>query len=273
MNNQIIHSPISPSENLELVILDVGCGTGIVTDYLAKRYPTAKVYGLDLSPVPALHERPPNVQFLRGNILTDQPSSWHASDGSKPFQGKEEETGLFDLIFSRLLVCGLSDWDGYISTAHHLLKPNGYLEIHDVDWTWYRNSSCDPSDIVSNTWPWWREVVSAGQAKGLDWSCGSNAGSRMEKSGFADVKVEKYRWPWGGEWETEAAWKEFGNYVHSALTGMTWHLIPKLMEGREDEEGIERLRGDMVRDFRPEKGKVWWMYVSVGRKGRVGSEE
>lgn len=87
----------------------------------------------------------------------------------------------------------------------------------------------------------------------------------MRDAGFVDVKVEKYRWPWGGEWEKETVWKEFGEYVHLEMVRLIWHMIPRLLKDAGDEE-ISKLRQEMVRDLRPEEGKVWWMYVTVGRK-------
>lgn len=64
MLGDIIHAPI---EDLKL-ILDVGCGTGIVTCELARRFPSASVIGIDASRVPISKDTPANVMFIQGDI-------------------------------------------------------------------------------------------------------------------------------------------------------------------------------------------------------------
>ncbi|KAF2720353.1 hypothetical protein K431DRAFT_304355 [Polychaeton citri CBS 116435] len=49
-------------------ILDIGCGTGIITTWLARQYPDAEVVGVDISAVPGIHKKPPNVTYLQGNV-------------------------------------------------------------------------------------------------------------------------------------------------------------------------------------------------------------
>ncbi|EME84274.1 uncharacterized protein MYCFIDRAFT_100904, partial [Pseudocercospora fijiensis CIRAD86] len=209
MGNQIIHAPIK-TDIKDARMLDVGCGTGIVTDNLGSRFPHAEVYGLDLSAVPQLRTRLPNVTFLQGNIVTDKPNS-----------------ALFDLIFSRLLVCGLTDWPGYINKSFQLLKPGGYLEIHDIDFIWYDGSG----KVISDSWKWLTACRTIGEAQGMDLAlCASRAKPRMEEAGFTDVVVKEYRWPLGGAWEKDQKWKDFGEYVADYMPPMIWHMIPRLLK-------------------------------------------
>lgn len=264
MNDRIIHAPVDKT-NVKR-ILDVGCGTGIVTDYLGREFSDADVVGLDLSSVPKLRDRPPNVRFLQGNILTDKPSSWlpdHnvATSGSEALPG---DAAAFDLIYSRLLLCGMSEWPKYINTDFSLLRPGGWAEVHDLDWIWYGKAG----QIISDAWPWWRRLRSAGEGKGLDFSCGSKTQAWMKHSNFEDVQVTQYRWPFGGQWEKDEVWKEFGEYGWSAMVEMLWHLIPRLMEGQPDvtPDAIEEMRREMKQDFAPEEGKHWVFYVTYGRK-------
>lgn len=256
MNHKVIHSPLSTTQVTRA--LDIGCGTGIITDLLGTKYPKAQIYGLDLSPVPDLQKtRPPNVTFLQGNALTQSPETWSPA-GSVPKEGG------FDLIFSRLLVCGMSSWPNFIRTELSLLKPGGWAELHDVDWVWFNASK----KRISDTWPWWRTIRSAGESAGLDFECASHAAERMRDVGFVDVRVSRYRWPFGGQWEESGEMRQMGNYSAQAMPEMTWHMIGRLMEGREGfgEREVKEMREQMVRDLRPEEGKHWDFYVTVGRK-------
>lgn len=100
MKGKITHAPLeSPTK-----ILDVGCGTGIVTRHLGTIYPSASVYGIDISPVPpttasdAIPTTPPNVDYIVGDIrkLAEEDDRLKAAN--------------FDCIFQRLLVCGMTQW-------------------------------------------------------------------------------------------------------------------------------------------------------------------
>lgn len=48
MHGKIIHAPVRNPRQ----VLDIGCGTGIVTSSLGVLFPSAEVIGIDLSPVP-----------------------------------------------------------------------------------------------------------------------------------------------------------------------------------------------------------------------------
>ena len=97
MHGRIIHAPLKDPTK----ILDVGCGTGIVTRHLGSIYPSATVYGIDLSPVPptnasdAIPSTPPNVKYIIGDIrkLAEDDERLNAEN--------------VDCIFQRLLICGM----------------------------------------------------------------------------------------------------------------------------------------------------------------------
>ena len=97
MKGRLVHSPLErPSK-----IIDVGCGTGVVTRHLGSIYPSASVYGIEISPVPptnasdAIPETPPNVKYIVGDIR------------KLAEEDERLKAGSFDCIFQRLLVCGI----------------------------------------------------------------------------------------------------------------------------------------------------------------------
>ncbi len=113
MHGRVFHASLEDPH----CILDVGCGTGVVSCIFSQMFPSAKVYGVDLSPVPAANSKPKNVSFIQGVM---------------PRMAYFDDTGVFaeasfDLVFSRLLVAGMCGWQEYMKTAAKLVKPGGYV--------------------------------------------------------------------------------------------------------------------------------------------------
>lgn len=112
MKGQTIHAPLDASAIHKA--LDIGCGTGIVTHDIASHYPNAQVYGVDLSPVPIVREKLPNIEYIQANF----------DDLTNPREPDSRfGIGTFDYIFSRLLVLGMTNWQDYISRCVALAKP------------------------------------------------------------------------------------------------------------------------------------------------------
>ena len=95
MDGLVIRAPLNNPRRM----LDIGCGTGVVTCHLGKIFPDAKVHGVDLSPVPAVHAKPENVLFSQGIM----PELAYAKD-------THLTAGSFDFVFSRLLIMGMNKW-------------------------------------------------------------------------------------------------------------------------------------------------------------------
>jgi trans-aconitate methyltransferase len=112
MEGQVIHAPLStPTVHKAL---DIGCGTGTVTHEIASHFPKAQVYGIDLSPVPNVREKLPNIEYVQANF--NDMTAAHEPDA----RFKKES---FDYTFSRLLVAGMTDWEDYIRRCVSLVKP------------------------------------------------------------------------------------------------------------------------------------------------------
>ena len=104
MEGDVFHAPIANKAGIQ--ILDVGCGSGYVTNSLALKFPDAKVAGLDIAPVPDLRSWPANVRFLRGDI-TQPTGSWESS--SADMEISEDGKG-FHYIFGRLMLGSMTEW-------------------------------------------------------------------------------------------------------------------------------------------------------------------
>jgi trans-aconitate methyltransferase len=112
MNNHLIHSPLSPQDVHKA--LDIGCGTGAMTHWIASEFPNAQIYGLDLSPVPNIREKLPNIEYIQANF----------NDVTGPDEPDARfKQASFDYIFSRLLILGMTKWENYVERCVALAKP------------------------------------------------------------------------------------------------------------------------------------------------------
>ncbi|MDQ5910395.1 MAG: Malonyl-[acyl-carrier protein] O-methyltransferase [Pseudomonadota bacterium] len=97
------------------MILDVGCGTGLITARLMKKYRKARVFGLERAPamVKKAQKRAPWFRTLHG--LCAEPEALPLADAR------------FDLIFSNLALPWAVDLDRTLAEFRRLLKPGGAL--------------------------------------------------------------------------------------------------------------------------------------------------
>lgn len=95
-------------------ILELGCGHGINSSYLAKQNPNRKFIGLDLS----LRKKPPEVQNF-----TQLQGDYHDMPGI--------EDHSIDLMFTIEALCYSTKKNAFLATCHKKLKSNGRLIIVD----------------------------------------------------------------------------------------------------------------------------------------------
>ena len=256
MGDRVLHAPIDTTATR---LLDVGCGTGIVTHLMSDAYPRATCIGLDLSETPRLRPQAANVKFLKGNVTAQTPTQWTTADGKSVLQ---QDEGLFDYVFSRLLILGMTDWQNFLRTEYGLLKPGGWAEVHDLAWDWYDADGT----LVSDEWPWLRRVRNELESgKGMDLSCGKKAKAWMEEAGFVDVRAYEYIYPFCGSSESSTEMRAYGRFNAKALPIMLDDAIPRVMDNACSEEK-ESLLADMRRALLPGKKLHQIFFVTIGRK-------
>ncbi|KAL8655073.1 MAG: hypothetical protein Q9226_003190 [Calogaya cf. arnoldii] len=167
MHNNVVHAPLTAPAH----IIDIGCGTGIQSCELGTAFPSSQVYGVDLSPVPT-RTKPPNVEFVQGNVRQLISADPRFCAGS------------VDYVFARLLVLGMTDWQGYVNDVASLLKSGGWAEMQDYDVVWYRDGK-----VCSSEWSWLSALRKEAEKKGWDYDCGSNAQRYMERAGLVEIKA------------------------------------------------------------------------------------
>ncbi|KAF0542488.1 S-adenosyl-L-methionine-dependent methyltransferase [Gigaspora margarita] len=113
----------SPVENLlnqdGTMVLDSGTGAGSWVLEMAAKYTKSKFIGMDISQVQPEENKPPNVEFIQGNLLERLPF----------------DDNTFDFIFQRFLFVGIpaDKWPSVINELVRILKPGGYLELVEND--------------------------------------------------------------------------------------------------------------------------------------------
>ncbi|CAD6582368.1 MAG: hypothetical protein ASARMPREDX12_000916 [Alectoria sarmentosa] len=249
MMGKVFHSPVKDPTRM----LDVGCGTGAVTCHLGSKFPSAQIYGVDLATIPPNPRKPDNVTFIHGD--------YHDLLGS---EDPEITPGSMDFVFSRLLISGMTTWPSYIRTSHSLLKPNGWLEIQELEFPYY-----DDSGVISNDWEWFQAYEAGAEAKGLDLSCAVKAADWMHEAGFVDVQTKKYCWP-HGEWMAEKGHEEYRNigiFLTTEQPRLYQAIVPNMVSGMgHSDERVKELQRDVLETLKPEEGKHKNYWVTYGRK-------
>ena len=106
-------------------ILDLACGTGIITFDLAKRYPDAQIIGVDITPdYLQVAETKKDGYGIENVTFVNMPAEDLLSSGRFPSSQK------FDLIVTSYLP-KYSDLDTVVSSCSALLSPGGVLVFHD----------------------------------------------------------------------------------------------------------------------------------------------
>lgn len=261
LHNKDLHAPIIAANTTR--VLDIGCGTGIITHKMSAAFPHATCIGLDLSTTPSLRLRPANLRFFQGNVNTQKPTQWIPNDNATPLP---RDANLFDYVFSRFLILGMTDWPAFIRQEYTLLKPGGYAEVQDLAWEWYDASG----NIVSREWNWLRCIAEDFEGrKGMDFACGKKAKAWLEEAGFVDVQVYKYRYPYCGVSESSKEMRDFGRFNAITVPVALEHSIPRAM-GISGLEEKEAMRAEMVRTLRPGTRRYQIFYVTIGRKPEDG---
>ena len=252
MHGNVVHAPVKDPG----VVLDIGCGPGDVTRDLAERFPSAQVYGVDLSVLPQHANPPPNVTYIHGNIkqllLPGSGDPRLASDS-------------LDYAFARLVVCGMTEWPKYVRTVANAVRSGGWVEMHEWDFQVSENGV-----NVSNEWPWLQaEVQGARETKGLDMRCAQKLKGWMEDAGLVDVTEVRYRAPlgmWYAQEHPES--KRMAEYLAKWWPSVNWLLIPSLTRG-DDEQQVEDMKAQMLKDMdlaQAQQRKSYEIVVCYGRK-------
>lgn len=247
MDNKPFHAPIKDPKR----IIDIGCGTGVMTVELAKAYPDAEVIGLDLSPVPERHEKLPNLTYIQGDVR-------------ELAKGGDERIakGTFDYVFHRLLVLGMTDWPSYVATVASLLRPGGYAELQEIDLIGLSTSERE----------WFHEwIIEDSSAMGLDIQIAGKLSALMKDAGLEDVTEKIYKIPLARESSMPNA-ALVRNRNENSRKSTLRAVLERVCGPRRSKEELERILEAVDRRVEKERKPRDHrkMYAVVGQKPPEG---
>jgi ubiquinone/menaquinone biosynthesis C-methylase UbiE len=158
-------------------VLDIGCGSGGITLFLARKYPLNRITGFDVEqPVIDVARR-----RARQKGLDEKARFVRGSPGPLPF-----EDGSFDIVFSKDALIHVADKEALFADIFRILKPGGNFAASD----WLISHDGDPSP----------DMKAYFEAEGLSFGMASPARyeAAMRAAGFVNVRSMN-RNPWYSE--------------------------------------------------------------------------
>ncbi|KJZ72065.1 hypothetical protein HIM_08520 [Hirsutella minnesotensis 3608] len=198
-------------------VLDVGTGTGIWAIDMADAYPSAEVYGTDISPIQPTWV-PPNCLFQ----IEDAQLQWTWRPAN------------FDFIHIRGLYGSIDDWSKLYSQAFRALTPGGWIENFEFNVTLYSDAPEVRDDFDHIFKRWSRVFLEAFDRIGKTARIGLPGNMRhlMEQAGFIDIVEKSYQVPSGG-WSSDARMKHIGIYnlafLEESLEGFALFMLREIM--------------------------------------------
>jgi len=221
---------VTPIRRKPTQIVDVGTGSGQWVIEVGEQFPTAQVFGTDLSPIqPTLV--PLNVEFVIMD-LTD---------------GLDFDDGSTDLVQSRVVHAGVKDvqWPAYLKEIFRILKPNyGWTQMMETAYPHcFSNNKSLPKDApLSKFFQYVHQQFRVEQGIMMH-------GEKLEQlvidAGFTDVQVRQIKIELG-DWGPDPAKHEIGRLCRkvwsvglSDLAESLTRFIPNDEERSDFAEGVK----------------------------------
>lgn len=200
--------------------IDIGCGPGNSTELVVRRYPAARVSGIDTSPdmLARARERLPAVQFEQADILTWRPNE------------------RYDLIFANAVLQWLPDHPTLLTRLVSVLNEGGCLAVQ------MPNNLNEPfhrlMEKVASEGPWAPKLVAASAAREEIGSFESYYACLQQAGCSVDIWQTTYVHPLAGP-DAIAEWFK--------STGLKPYLDP--LSSDEQQEYLRRYTTEIARCY------------------------
>ncbi|EEP82232.1 LaeA protein [Uncinocarpus reesii 1704] len=188
-------------------VLDLGCGTGIWAMDMARAYPKAEVFGIDLAPIQPVNP-PSNCAFYSPR---DYESPWLLGEGS------------WDFIHLQMGCGSVTDWKNvYNKVINHLRPGTGYFEQVEIDFDMRTHGfTLAPNNPLAIWYQLLREATEAGRRPiAFD----LRTSQYLEHAGFVDITHNTITLPLS-MWGTDPDSMEVGKWYSLAFSESALTLL------------------------------------------------
>ncbi|EME49330.1 hypothetical protein DOTSEDRAFT_49617 [Dothistroma septosporum NZE10] len=254
MHHTFHATPTSPQK-----ILHIACGTGFLTNLLAKRYPTAQVIGISTKSVDAsLHGRLPNLMYIKASL--------------EELVEREDMLfwpGTFDYIFQRGGHLSVEEgWDRYVRVLVGLLGEGGWIEVQQGGWGVFAGSGregVEEGGNLSEGWEWMKEVERGSKGTGIDVKCGEKLAGWMRRAGLVGVEKTVYKVPIEGPL-VDGDGNESATRLRRTIE-VHRDLVEKFCPKNKSAEALSELNDNVAETYsKCIQGDYMRMHVATGQK-------
>ncbi|KIO32959.1 hypothetical protein M407DRAFT_18115 [Tulasnella calospora MUT 4182] len=244
-------------------ILDIGTGSGCWVIDMAKQYPHVEAVGMDLVPPNFASPPPANTRF-------------ECDDANLGFSQYFPES--FDVVHSRCITIGITDYRSLLGHAYNVLRPGGVLLTVDCDMLVY-NENQEPFPSTREGDPgfsWMNLLINIGIQALLNRNGGANAYcntsrwiKEMGENGCPwDESGERVVWVPLGPWTKELQGdrvnrREFiaAQLMQEDFAGIGGTLRPILVASGNPEENVDRWIREQEAEVREMKVKTYIKWI------------
>ncbi|EXJ95721.1 hypothetical protein A1O1_00845 [Capronia coronata CBS 617.96] len=159
-------------------VLDLGCGTGVWMNDMAKEYPRAQFVGID-------------IHNMSHNSHNDNITVYAPFDYESPWAIGEKS---WDLIHLQMALGSVSDWSGlYRKIIKHLVPGTGWFESVELDF----EPRCDDGSLKPGKLTEWWEIYLKHFYQTINRRIhyDPNTGDLLKAAGFKDIHHAVYKIP------------------------------------------------------------------------------
>jgi len=242
---------LAPISRKATNIVDVGTGSGRWAIEVADEYPTARVIGMDLSPIQPT-QVPLNCEFMVGNLTGD-------------LEGFNE--GSMDLVHSRLVRAGIreDEWPKYVADVFRILKPgNGWAQFAEAELL-EGDDRCIPESGALAKFK--KLIPEYWKSEGVV-ATGTHLKQRFIDAGFERIHVVRERL-YMGNWIRDTGHKGriWKLYKDTAMAKVIPALATLLNEWLPENERSPQFASDVTAEFRNNDYPLYTdMTIVIGRK-------